>query len=255
MQNKTIREIKALLNDETATEETLAVLEKDERKGVKQLVKSYRRKINERKLQEEAFQQKVAFDERYKRVRTDLVAGVDETGRGPLAGPVVAAAVILPEHFSHDDLNDSKQLTEAKRNELYYVIKEEALAYSIRAVDAKTIDTLNILEATRKAMEEAITSLQVAPDFVLIDAVSLHNSTIPHEAIVKGDAKSLAISAASILAKVTRDRMMVELHEQFPMYGFNRHMGYGTKEHLLALEKYGITEHHRTSFAPVQKYL
>lgn len=253
MQTKTIQQIKEMLNDEHVNESVLAMLEHDERKGVQRLVASYKRKMRQRHEQMEAFQQKLAFDYQFKRHERDLIAGVDEAGRGPLAGPVVAAAVILPDDFRCYDLNDSKQISVDKRLELYERIKEEAISYSIKSIPATKIDEWNILEATKRAMELSVGSLHIQPDVVLIDAVHIEKCTPEQHAIIKGDAKSIAIAAASILAKVSRDKTMQQLHEQFPMYGFHRHMGYGTKEHIEAIKTYGVTEHHRLSFAPVQK--
>lgn len=253
MRTKTIRQIKEMLNDEHVSEDVLAMLENDERKGVQRLVASYKRKMKQLHEQIVAFDEKLTFDHQFKRHETDLIAGVDEAGRGPLAGPVVAASVILPDDFRCYDLNDSKQLSAHKRLELYERIKEEAICYSIKAIPATKIDEWNILNATKRAMEMSVDSLHVQPDVVLIDAVHIEKSAPEQHAVIKGDAKSIAIAAASILAKVSRDKTMQQLHEQFPMYGFHRHMGYGTKEHIEAIKTYGITEHHRLSFAPVKK--
>ena len=177
-----------------------------------------------------------------------VVCGVDEAGRGPLAGPVCAAAVILPTDCEIEGLNDSKKLSEKKRDTLYDVIKEKAVAYSIAMVDEKTIDEINILQATFEAMRRAISNLSVKPDIALIDGNQKPGSGIEERPIVKGDAKSMSIAAASILAKVTRDRYMLELDEKYPEYGFKKHKGYGTKLHYECLEKYGASPVHRLSF-------
>lgn len=177
-----------------------------------------------------------------------LVCGVDEAGRGPLAGPVCAAAVILPIDCEIEGLNDSKKLSEKKRDLLYDIIKEKAVAYSIALVDEKTIDEINILQATFKAMREAISSLDPKPDIALIDGNARPCSGIDELPIVKGDAKSMSIAAASILAKVTRDRLMLEIDEKYPEYQFKKHKGYGTKLHYEALEKYGPSPVHRMTF-------
>lgn len=177
-----------------------------------------------------------------------LIAGVDEAGRGPLAGPVYAAAVILPDGCVIDGLNDSKKLTEKKREKLYDEIIEKAVAWSVSAVDEKVIDEINILNATHMAMNNAVNALSVKPDYVIIDGNSIKNMTLPHETVVKGDAKCASIAAASILAKVSRDRYITELAQKYPEYGFEKHKGYGTKAHYEAIERYGITDIHRKTF-------
>ena len=179
-----------------------------------------------------------------------LIGGIDEVGRGPLIGPVVASCVILPKNFYHEDIKDSKKLTEKKREELYDVIIENAIGIGIGIIDSKRIDEINIYEATKEAMLMAINNLKIKPEYLLIDAMKL-NTDIPYEAIIKGDAKSESIAAASIIAKVTRDRMLIELDEKYPMYNFKKNKGYGTKEHIEAINKYGVLESHRRSFKPV----
>lgn len=176
------------------------------------------------------------------------IAGVDEAGRGPLAGPVCAAAVILPEDAVIEGLNDSKKLSEKKREELYDKIIDTALAYNIEMVDEKIIDDINILNATYVAMNRAVDGLQIKPDFVLIDGNRIEGMTIPHETVVKGDAKSLSIAAASVLAKVTRDRYICEISDQYPEYNFKKHKGYGTKEHTEAILQHGPCPIHRMTF-------
>lgn len=179
----------------------------------------------------------------------NLVAGVDEAGRGPLAGPVCAAAVILPLDCEIDGLNDSKKLSEKKREALFDVIIEKAVAYGIQLVDHKTIDEINILNATMLAMTNAVNNLKTKPDFVIIDGNRLPSQLeIPAKAVVKGDAKSMSIAAASILAKVTRDRLMLELADKYPEYEFTRHKGYGTKLHQEKLREFGPCEIHRKTF-------
>ncbi len=176
------------------------------------------------------------------------VAGVDEAGRGPLAGPVYAAAVILPENVRLDGINDSKKLSPKKRDELFDKIKEIAVAYSVCAIDEKIIDEVNILNATYMAMNCAVDDLAVRPDYVVIDGNGIKGMTFPHETIVKGDAKSMSIAAASILAKVSRDRYIVKIAEEYPEYGFEKHKGYGTKAHTDAILKYGLCPIHRRTF-------
>ena len=178
------------------------------------------------------------------------IAGVDEVGRGPLVGPVVTAAVILKEDYYDERINDSKKLTEKKREMLYDIIMENAVSVGIGISSEEVIDEINILEATKKAMKEAINNLSVKPEHVLIDAVKL-DIDIPSTSIIKGDAKSQSIAAASIIAKVTRDRMMIELDKKHPEYDFIHNKGYGTKKHIEALYKYGALKEHRKTFEPV----
>lgn len=176
------------------------------------------------------------------------ICGVDEAGRGPLAGPVCAAAVILPDNMIIDGVNDSKKLTEKKREMLFDVIKESALAYSIAFATVGEIEEMNILNATMLAMKRAVEGLEVKADYAIIDGNKLPPLDIPCECIVKGDAKSMSIAAASILAKVSRDRLCYEYAEKYPEYGFDKHKGYGTKLHTEAILKYGPCEIHRMSF-------
>lgn len=180
------------------------------------------------------------------------VCGIDEAGRGPLAGPVVAAAVLLPAGYELPGLTDSKQLSAKARERLFDIIMQDpAVAKSIARAEVEEIDRLNILRATHLAMRRAAEQLQPRPDFCLIDGLPVRQFPLPHRALVKGDARSLSIAAASVLAKVTRDRIMQELHTQYPLYGWQRNAGYGTRAHLLAISQHGITPHHRRSFAPV----
>lgn len=177
-----------------------------------------------------------------------VICGVDEAGRGPLAGPVFAAAVILPDDCVIEGMNDSKKLSEKKREALFDVIKEKALAYSVYSVDEKTIDEINILNATMLAMQGAVNGLDIKPGKVIIDGNKCPELDIPAESVVKGDSKSMAIASASILAKVSRDRFIREQAKIYPQYGFEKHKGYGTKAHYEAIEKYGICAIHRKSF-------
>ena len=193
------------------------------------------------------------FEQEARRRGFRRIAGVDEAGRGPLAGPVVAAAVILPVHASLAGVDDSKQLSEDDREQLYHVILERAVGVGIGSADAGEIDALNILEATRLAMARAIGNLTPPPDYVLTDAVTLPSVRLPVRPIIKGDALSLSIAAASIIAKVTRDHLMAVCHEAFPQYNFLAHKGYGTPEHLRMLARFGPCAIHRQTFAPVCK--
>ena len=189
------------------------------------------------------------FEKEYYSKGYKCICGIDEAGRGPLAGPVVAGAVILPEGCLLEGVNDSKKISEKKREKLYDVITENALAWAVGVVDINVIDEINILNATRRAMKMAIEGLKIKPDFILIDAEKkVDTDGIPYLPIIKGDALSISIAAASIVAKVTRDRMMREYDEIFPMYGFAKHKGYGTKAHVEAIGKYGLCMIHRKSF-------
>lgn len=183
-----------------------------------------------------------------------LIAGVDEVGRGPLVGPVVAACVILPEKFDLDGLTDSKKLTEKKRDYFFEKIKQQAISIGIGIKDENIIDEVNIYEATKLAMKEAIDNCDIKPEHILIDAMPL-DLDIPTTSIIKGDLKSITISAASVIAKVTRDRMMYELDEKYPMYEFKKNKGYPTKAHMEAIKEYGIIKQHRKTFGPVRDYI
>ena len=184
------------------------------------------------------------------------IAGVDEVGRGPLVGPVVAACVVLPEEFNLDGLTDSKKLSEKKRDYFFEEIKKQALGYGIGIIDEKKIDEVNIYEATKLAMKEAIKECQkmCKIEHILIDAMPLQLD-IPTTSIIKGDLKSITISAASVIAKVTRDRMLYELDQKYPMYDFKHNKGYPTKKHLEAINTYGVLDEHRRSYGPVSDYL
>ena len=181
-----------------------------------------------------------------------LICGTDEVGRGPLCGPVVAAACILPVNYKVEGLTDSKRLTEKKREKLYDIlINDPNVHYAVGIVDEKRIDEINIREATKEAMYDSINGLDIKPEYVLIDAMELEELDIPNKAIIKGDFKSKSISAASIIAKVTRDRMMIELDKKYPEYGYAKHKGYPTKDHIAAVKKYGVLPFYRFTFAPI----
>ena len=181
-----------------------------------------------------------------------LIAGVDEAGRGPLVGPVVAAAVILPKNYTLEGLNDSKQLSEKKRELFYAILQKEAISIGEGIVSAKEIDEINILEASRKAMYMAIENLDVKPEYILSDAMSLNDIDIPSRPIIHGDALSLSIAAASVIAKVTRDHIMYELDKKYPEYHYKKNKGYPTKEHLEFIKKYGVTDEYRMTYKPVK---
>ena len=198
----------------------------------------------------------MAFDNEYRQNGTIIVAGVDEAGRGPLAGPVVAACAILPKDFDVIGVDDSKKLSEKRREQLFEEILNKSLATGVGIADNNLIDEINILQATKKAMQDALQNankmleekLGETVNHVLFDAVEIKDLEISQSAIIKGDAKSLSIAAASIIAKVTRDRMMMEYHEKYPYYGFDRNKGYGTKAHYAGIEEHGITPIHRKTF-------
>lgn len=252
MQKLTISEIENKLSFITEqTDPFIKQLELDDRKGAKSLLLKWNRKMERDQKEKTKFHEMCYFENKYRKQGFQNIAGIDEVGRGPLAGPVVAAAVILPADFYLPGIDDSKKLTEQKREEFARTICEKALAVGIGLIDVDVIDSINILEASKKAMLSSISELSIKPDFLLIDAVKL-TTPYPQEAIIKGDAKSVSIAAASIVAKVTRDRLMKDLDKEYPEYGFSQNMGYGTKEHLLAIEKYGVTKYHRKSFSPVK---
>lgn len=177
-----------------------------------------------------------------------LIAGIDEAGRGPLAGPVVAAAVILPADYLHPEITDSKKLSARKRDQLYDIIKRDAVAIGMGVVDADIIDRLNILQATLQAMREAVLELTISPDFLLIDGLNSIPLATPQKTLIKGDSRSVSVAAASIIAKVSRDNIMEMYHRQFPQYNFSHNKGYGTKEHCSAIRKFGMCKIHRKSF-------
>ncbi|SDC30753.1 ribonuclease HII [Williamwhitmania taraxaci] len=189
-------------------------------------------------------------------IENQLEAGCDEAGRGCLAGPVVAAAVILPPDFSHPDINDSKKLTEKKRNYLRTVVEENALAFAVAIVDAETIDSINILNASILGMHRALDKLSIVPEFVLVDGNRFKQYLeIPHKCIIKGDGIYASIAAASILAKTYRDELMEKLHLEYPVYGWNKNKGYPTEVHRKAIEQFGITDYHRKTFSLTNRQL
>ncbi|MBG9445432.1 MAG: ribonuclease HII [Bacillota bacterium] len=252
MEKLTIRQIEEKMKTiELEDDPFLQSIKQDDRKGVQQLLaKWHSRQLLQKKIYEK-HKEMTRYECQYRSQGFQLIAGIDEVGRGPLAGPVVAAAVILPENFYLPGLDDSKKVPEQKRAEYYEIINAEAEAVSVGIIESDEIDRINIFEATKKAMLSAIEGLNPKPDFLLVDAVKLL-TPYPMEAIIKGDGKSVTIAAASIIAKVTRDRMMAEIGKEFPQYGFGKNMGYGTKEHLEAITLHGITPYHRKSFAPIK---
>ena len=251
--SKSISEIK--IEFEQAGEQQWEALcqeyETDSRTGVKNLTARYRKKLQALVQERERLEVMKTFERKYADYR--FICGIDEAGRGPLAGPVVAGAVILPKDCEILYLNDSKKLSAAKREELYDEIMEKAVAAAVGMASPARIDEINILQATYEAMREAISKLTVEPGILLNDAVTIPEMIIPQVPIIKGDAKSVSIAAASILAKVTRDRLMVEYDKVMPEYGFAGHKGYGSKEHIEAIKKYGPTPIHRKTF--IKKFI
>lgn len=227
----------------------------DSRVGVKKAIDRWQRQYDKKKAIIDQHHAKEAFDRSFAPFDGAKVAGVDEAGRGPLAGPVVTAAVILPQEAPElVGLDDSKQISKVERERLAGKIRDVAIAYSIHIQSASQIDALNIYAATRVSMEQAVKGLELAPDFVIADAMTLQIDCST-KSIIKGDAQSLAIAAASILAKTTRDALMDDLHKEFPMYNFSKNAGYGTAEHVQALQLYGPCIHHRATFEPVKSML
>ena len=197
------------------------------------------------------------YENKYYNEGAKYIGGTDEAGRGPLVGPVVCACVVLPKDYENPEINDSKKLTEKKREKLYDIIMKDALAVGVSIISAKEIDEINILEASRKGMIESYkeANKKIKIDVLLTDAMKIDTLSIPVEKIIKGDAKSISIAAASIIAKVTRDRLLYDLDKKYPEYGFKDHKGYPTKKHLEAIEKYGIFDEYRKTYGPVKKII
>ena len=248
----TIKEIKEqLANIQRLDDPLLAELEQDSRSGVIQAIAKRKRDIQKRIDEDERLEGMLAYEKECYARGIKLIAGVDEVGRGPLAGPVVAAAVILPKACKIPGLNDSKKIPKFKHKEIYEAVLQEAIAIGIGVKDNHVIDQVNIYEATKLAMMEAIDQLDPQPQHLLIDAMKL-DLPISQTSIIKGDANSLSIAAASIVAKVTRDQMMEEFDKEYPGYDFAQNAGYGTAKHLAGLEQLGVTPIHRLSFEPVK---
>ncbi|MHC5268023.1 ribonuclease HII [Enterococcus sp. LJL98] len=225
-------------------------LRQDSRLGVQKLLTQFDKRLEKVAALEKKYQEMQIFERQAYQAGYQRIAGIDEVGRGPLAGPVVSAAVILPADCVILGLNDSKQLSEKKREALVKEIEEKALAIGIGIIEPEEIDAINIYQASKKAMVVAVESLEQAPDYLLIDAMTLPLKQA-QEKIIKGDARSVSIAAASVIAKVYRDQLMAKYDTKYPGYGFARNAGYGTKEHLKGLENYGVTPIHRRSFSPV----
>ena len=248
----TIKEIKEqLANIQRLDDPLLTELEQDSRSGVIQAIAKRKREIQKRLDEDERLEGMLAYEKECYARGMELIAGVDEVGRGPLAGPVVAAAVILPKACKIPGLNDSKKIPKSKHKEIYEAVLQNAIAIGIGIKDNQVIDQVNIYEATKLAMREAIGQLEPQPQHLLIDAMRL-DLPISQTSIIKGDANSLSIAAASIVAKVTRDQMMEEFDRKYPGYDFAQNAGYGTAKHLAGLDQLGVTPIHRRSFEPVK---
>ena len=248
----TIKEIKEQLADiQQLNDPLFSELEKDDRSGVIQAVAKRKREIQKCLEEDARLEGMLAYEKELYGQGIQLIAGVDEVGRGPLAGPVVAAAVILPKGSKISGLNDSKKIPKSKHKEIYEAVRKHAIAIGIGVKDNQVIDQVNIYEATKLAMIEAIGQLNPQPQHLLIDAMKL-DLPISQTSIIKGDANSLSIAAASIVAKVTRDQMMEEFDCEYPGYDFTQNAGYGTANHLAGLDKLGVTPIHRRSFEPVK---
>lgn len=246
-----ITEVRELLLGEP-TEEQLADLGRDERVGVKKLLAAYFKRKRQAEVERERFYKMLSYERQCYSEGAKLIAGVDEAGRGPLAGPLVIAAVILPEDVFISGLNDSKQLSAGKRDRLYDEVLQKALAVSVNIVSVSNIDELNIYRATQQGMAEVLLHLDIKPDVALVDAMPVEAGSIKTVALVHGDALSASIAAASIIAKVTRDRIMEKLAALYPAYGFAGNKGYGSREHMQAIDYEGATIWHRRSYEPVK---
>ncbi|MBF8807855.1 MAG: ribonuclease HII [Enterococcus lacertideformus] len=253
--SESIQSIKEQLKQiNSLADPAVVTLRKDQRKGVQQALLAFERRLKKEASIREKYLEMSVFEQAIYEQGYEWIAGIDEVGRGPLAGPVVAAAVILPKNIEILGLNDSKQLSEKKRVLLYDQIQQKAIAIGIGIIDEGKIDKVNIYEASKLAMIQAVNKLAVQPSYLLIDAMAL-DLPIPQKKLIKGDARSISIAAASIIAKVYRDDLMKKYDELYPGYGFRNNAGYGTKEHLKGLAQKGITPIHRRSFSPVKNYL
>ena len=248
----TIKEVSELLKTaQTLSDPLFEQWSHDTRQGVQKLIIKRQRDIQAALDEDARLDNLLAYERQLYTQNVSLIAGIDEVGRGPLAGPVVTAAVILPENCKIPGLNDSKQIPKAHHQDVYDRVMTEALAVGIGIIDNHIIDQVNIYEATKLAMLQAIEHLELKPEHLLIDAMSL-DIDIPQTSLIKGDAKSMSIAAASIVAKVTRDKIMSDYEQKYPGYDFAHNAGYGTKKHLEALAKQGFTDIHRQSFEPIK---
>lgn len=251
----TVAQVAELLTAPQLSAEVIGRLKADKRIAVAKLLERWLKQQDRVAVEEQRLNSLYTFEREYYVQGCQFVAGVDEAGRGPLAGPVVVGAVILPPEYRLPLLNDSKQLTPSRRAELYSAIQQASIAVRIAVIDVDIIDTINIYQATVKGMYQALFGLSQQPEAVLIDAVPLSDLAIPNRSLIDGDALSASIAAASIIAKVERDRIMTVYDAQYPHYGFARHKGYATREHRLALEKYGPCPIHRKTFEPIKSMI
>ena len=247
----TISEIREILLG-SPSEEFLAELELDSRVAVKKLLQAYHKRVEKAALERERFYKMLSYERNYYEEGAKLIAGVDEAGRGPLAGPLVIAAVIMPQEFFISGLNDSKQISASKRDKLYDEILQKALSVSVNIVSISNIDELNIYRATQQGMAEVLLHLDKQPDVALIDAMPIEADDIKTVSLVHGDALSASIAAASIIAKVTRDRIMEKLDALYPAYKFDNNKVYVSKDHMQSIDQDGVTEWHRRSYEPVK---
>ncbi|MGQ7337399.1 ribonuclease HII [Streptococcus suis] len=248
----TIKEVTALLAQVDSLDSPVwSELSQDDRAGVQAAIKKRQKELEKEAAEDARLEAMLSYEKDLYENGVELIAGIDEVGRGPLAGPVVAAAVILPKGCKIRYLNDSKKIPKSKHEAIYQEVMERALAVGVGVKDAAVIDQVNIYEATKLAMLEALGKLSQEPEHLLIDAMKL-DTKIPQTSIIKGDANSLSIAAASIVAKVTRDKMMADYDKEFSGYGFAKNAGYGTSEHLEGLNQLGITPIHRKSFEPIK---
>ena len=248
----TIKEIQQRLELVTdLADPFLAEAANDQRSGVQKAIEKRKRAIQAELDEDLRLEQMLRYEKELYKADYQAIAGIDEVGRGPLAGPVVAAAVILPPECKIKGLNDSKKIPKKKHQEIYQAVLDKALAVGVGLMNNEIIDQVNIYEATKLAMKEALSKLSLKPDYLLIDAMKL-DVDIPQESIIKGDANSLSIAAASIVAKVTRDKLMADYDKKFPGYDFAKNAGYGTRSHLQGLERSGVTPIHRKTFEPIK---
>ena len=248
----TIKEIQQRLELVTdLADPFLAEAANDLRSGVQKAIEKRKRAIQAELDEDLRLEQMLRYEKELYQAGYQTIAGIDEVGRGPLAGPVVAAAVILPPGCKINGLNDSKKIPKKKHQDIYQAVMDKALAVGIGLMNSEIIDQVNIYEATKLAMKEALSKLRLKSDYLLIDAMKL-DVDIPQESIIKGDANSLSIAAASLVAKVTRDKLMTDYDKEFPGYDFAQNAGYGTKSHLQGLERHGVTPIHRKTFEPVK---
>lgn len=246
-----INEIKAILA-ENPTEAQLEEFKADARAGVQKLVQSYYKRLEKEAEEKQRFYKMMEFERKFTAEGAEYICGVDEAGRGPLAGPLVIASVILPKDVFISGLNDSKQISAVKRDKLYDEVVAKALAISVNIVSISNIDTKNIYRATQEGMAEVISHLAIKPQVSLVDAMPVHVEGVKSVAIVHGDALSASIAAASIIAKVTRDRIMEDLDKLYPVYGFAGHKGYGSALHMQAIREHGASIWHRRSYEPIK---